>query len=78
MSNAVQMVRHPRVQHVQYALVGMRRGQIQIHAECDKCGELFDWVCIRGPDMAYWRIEHFANFHTHDIVPRIMLPPMPE
>ena len=77
MSNAVQMVRFPRLPHVQYAIVQNARDQLIIHAECSVCGEPFDWVCERGIKYAEWRVASFANWHTHGVIPKVAFPSMP-
>jgi len=71
------MFQHARVPHIFFELPQSAFGPIKIHAQCQICGENFDWVCQRGPRLAEWRVDQFANWHTHGVVRKVAFVPMP-
>jgi hypothetical protein len=47
---------------------------LMLHGYCEMCGQVWQWRCTGAPGMPEFRFNHFANEHTHGLVPQVYNP----
>ena len=64
---------HPNIPHVVYAS-SQPYGNLMLHFACNLCGARLDVKCTGHRGMPLWRLNDFANQHSHGRFGRIPNP----